>query len=221
MRTFADGYEYEYQCAKMLKRKGFSKVRVTRASGDQGIDILASKEGKTYGIQCKYYSRPVGNKAVQEAFAGAKFYDCDVAAVLTNSTFTPSARSLAQKTGVILWEGNAVPRSVGFRVTKWIGVFLCMAGLLGLFAGKTSAIQKMPAPKQIYFGLMVAGGLFNFLECGFAWMELCACACYAVAAVLAVLLGTGEDSAFFNTLFILIAASALSLARAVSLKKRK
>ena len=68
-----DGHEYEYACAQYLKRNGFTKVQVTKASGDQGIDIIATKE-KKYGIQCKYYSGAVGNKAVQEAYAGSKFY---------------------------------------------------------------------------------------------------------------------------------------------------
>ncbi|MEF2591534.1 MAG: restriction endonuclease, partial [Blautia obeum] len=36
-----DGYEFEYQCAKILKRKHFSKIKVTQSSGDQGIDIIA------------------------------------------------------------------------------------------------------------------------------------------------------------------------------------
>ena len=66
-----DGYEFEYQCAKILKRKHFSKIKVTQSSGDQGIDIIAFKHRKKYGIQCKYYTHPVGNKAVQEAYAGA------------------------------------------------------------------------------------------------------------------------------------------------------
>ena len=86
-----DGHEYEYACAQYLKRNGFTKVQVTKASGDQGIDIIATKE-KKYGIQCKYYSGAVGNKAVQEAYAGSKFYGCDVAVVMTNNTFTKSAK---------------------------------------------------------------------------------------------------------------------------------
>ena len=46
-----DGHEYEYACAQYLKRNEFTKVQVTKASGDQGIDIIATK-GKKYGIQC-------------------------------------------------------------------------------------------------------------------------------------------------------------------------
>ena len=41
-----DGYEFEYQCAKILKRKHFSKIKVTQSSGDQGIDIIAFKHRK-------------------------------------------------------------------------------------------------------------------------------------------------------------------------------
>lgn len=41
-----DGHEYEYACAQYLKRNGFTKVQVTKASGDQGIDIIATKGKK-------------------------------------------------------------------------------------------------------------------------------------------------------------------------------
>ncbi|MGF0007663.1 restriction endonuclease [Eubacteriales bacterium SGI.150] len=68
------GYEYEKKCAELLKAKGFTDVKVTPGSGDQGIDILAKKSRKKYGVQCKYYEGSVGNKAVQEAFAGASYY---------------------------------------------------------------------------------------------------------------------------------------------------
>ena len=58
-----DGYQFEEQCAIILKRKHFSKIEVTKSSGDQGVDIIAYKHRKKYGIQCKYYTYPVGNKA--------------------------------------------------------------------------------------------------------------------------------------------------------------
>lgn len=99
------GYEYEKKCAKLLEAKGFTNVRVTPGSGDQGIDVLAYRGEKKYGVQCKYYEGTVGNKAVQEAFTGASFYDCAVAMVVTNSKLTGPAKTLAKKLGVEVWEG--------------------------------------------------------------------------------------------------------------------
>jgi len=98
------GLEFEHFCAETLKRNGYTEVEVTQASGDQGVDVLAQKDGLQYAVQCKYYSSTVGNAAVQQAYAGKAYYDCDAAMVMTNSTFTQSARDLAERTGVELWE---------------------------------------------------------------------------------------------------------------------
>lgn len=101
---YMEGHDFEYFCAELLRKNGFESVEVTQGSGDQGIDILAIKDGIKYGIQCKCYSSDIGNKAVQEAFSGKAFYNCHVAAVLTNRYFTVSARELAEKNGVLLWD---------------------------------------------------------------------------------------------------------------------
>jgi len=93
--------EFEKWCAVQLARAGW-KTRTTGASGDQGADVIAKKGGVRAVIQCKLYQSPVGNKAVQEAFAAQKHYSADVAAVVTNADFTPSARQLAGTTGVLL-----------------------------------------------------------------------------------------------------------------------
>lgn len=97
-----DGYQFEHSCAKILRSKGYSGVTVTKASGDQGVDIIAHKGGHKYAVQCKYYSKPVGNSAVQQVYAGAAFYGCDSCIVMTNNTFTSQAEKLASRTGVIL-----------------------------------------------------------------------------------------------------------------------
>lgn len=101
---YMEGHDFEYFCADVLRRTGYSNVSVTPESRDQGIDIIAYKENVKYGIQCKCYSSDIGNSAVQEALAGAKFYDCHVPVVLTNRNFTKSARELAAKTNVLLWD---------------------------------------------------------------------------------------------------------------------
>ena len=101
-----EGHEFEYFCADILRKNGYSNVDVTKGSGDQGIDIIAYKDGIKYGIQCKCYASDIGNKAVQEAFSGKTFYGCHVAAVITNRYFTSSAKTLAEKNGVLLWDRN-------------------------------------------------------------------------------------------------------------------
>ena len=59
-------------------------------------------ENLKFCIQCKRYSNPVSNKAVQEVYAGKGFYRGTHAVVLSNAGFTKSARDLAKSSGVIL-----------------------------------------------------------------------------------------------------------------------
>lgn len=99
-----EGHEFERFCAKVLTLNGFQGVKVTQGSGDQGIDIIAFKDGIKYGIQCKCYNSTIGNRAVQEVFAGKTFYQCHVGVVLTNSYFTSSAIELAKHDGIALWD---------------------------------------------------------------------------------------------------------------------
>ena len=101
-----DGHEFELFCADVLKKNGYSNIEITKTSGDQGIDIIAYKNHIKYGIQCKCYTSDVGNKAVQEVFAGKAFYQCHLGIVLTNRYFTKSAIELADKNGIILWDRN-------------------------------------------------------------------------------------------------------------------
>lgn len=101
-----DGPEFEAYVALVLEDNGFKHVQLTKGSGDQGVDILAERNGKTYAIQCKNYEGAVGNFAVQEAYTGAQFYGCDAAAVICPGEFTRGAKELANATGVLLWDGK-------------------------------------------------------------------------------------------------------------------
>lgn len=93
--------EYERYIASKLKGIGFD-TRVTKGSGDQGVDVLAVRAGLSFAIQCKMYSHPVGNSAVQEVYAGKEFYNTNYGVVVTNASFTKSARQLANKNHIIL-----------------------------------------------------------------------------------------------------------------------
>lgn len=101
-----DGHKFEYWCANLLRENGFINVEVTRGSGDQGVDILAEKDGIKYAIQCKCYSSDLGNKPVQEVNTGKEIYHCHIGAVMTNRFFTPGAKQAAEATGILLWDRN-------------------------------------------------------------------------------------------------------------------
>ncbi len=93
--------DYERFCASLLERSDWTAT-VTVATGDQGVDVVAQKGGNKLVIQCKLYSQPVGNKAVQEVVAAKAHTRANYAAVVSNADYTPSARQLAATTGTIL-----------------------------------------------------------------------------------------------------------------------
>jgi len=108
MERFEEGFkenmsgdEYEKYCKYILKQRG-GIVELAPKSGDQGVDLIATKEYLKVCIQCKRYSKPVGNKAIQEIFTGKQFYSGSHGVLVSNAGFTKSAKSLASKTGIIL-----------------------------------------------------------------------------------------------------------------------
>ena len=159
-----NGYKYERYCARYLKKQGFHRISLTPKSGDQGIDIIAHKKFRKYGFQCKYYASPVGNKAVQEAYSGAAFYGCDHAGVITNSTFTPAAAELAEKTDVILWDGvkpglfNRIKLFFSRLSVKLSIFFLCVAAVI-----ITVIVKKYDGSVSLAYGSFIyTTGLDSF-----------------------------------------------------------
>lgn len=108
MKFPLNGNEFEGWCADQLELQGWS-IQTTPASGDQGVDLLATRDSVIVAIQCKRTIRPMGNSAVQEAFAGMKFYDASMACVISSGGFTAAARSLGDKIGVKLIEVDRLP----------------------------------------------------------------------------------------------------------------
>lgn len=105
------GYEFENFIAELFSKTGY-ETEVTKASGDQGIDVIVSKNGVKIGVQTKCYSGTVGNRAIQEAVAGKNFYRLDKAMVVTNSYFTESAQQLARANSIVLWDRNILKEKI-------------------------------------------------------------------------------------------------------------
>ena len=106
-----NGQEFEKFIAELFAKMGF-ETKVTKASGDQGIDVIAAKNGDTIGIQAKCYSNTVGNSAIQEVVAGKNYYRLDKAMVITNNFFSDSARQLATANSIVLWDRNILREKI-------------------------------------------------------------------------------------------------------------
>lgn len=119
------GKEFEEYVAELLHFQGY-KTRMTRHSGDYGVDIVASKDGIKTAVQTKRYSKKLDQKPIREAVTGmaVRQYGCTKAMVVTNSTFTKAATFLAAESGCelvdreklgewILAFQNTEPRGLG------------------------------------------------------------------------------------------------------------
>ena len=96
------GFEFELLIQKLLIKSGYHSVKITQASGDYGIDLLAKKNQVSYGFQCKRYQKNIGVSAIQQAYGGISYYHLDCAIVITNSYFTEAAYQLASVNDIIL-----------------------------------------------------------------------------------------------------------------------
>lgn len=98
------GDEFEKFISILFEKMGYFAHK-TQSVGDQGVDVIAENEKEKIAIQAKRYNNAtVGNKAIQEVVAGMKFYNCNKAMVVTNSSFTVQAVELARVNNVELWD---------------------------------------------------------------------------------------------------------------------
>lgn len=88
-------------CAEELRQAGWN-AQVALQSRDQGVDVIAEKNGIRVVLQCKLYAGPVDNNAVQEAVAGRAHEKADYAVVVTDDRSTSAAEPLAATNGVLL-----------------------------------------------------------------------------------------------------------------------
>lgn len=100
---------FERYCVDVLQATGWM-ARRTGMSGDQGVDVVAERSDLRIAIQCKLYSHPVGNAAVQEALAGMVYEGASRACVVSNASYTTAARQLASVAGVLLIHYSDLPR---------------------------------------------------------------------------------------------------------------
>lgn len=99
------GLEFERYVAKLLKARGYKNIKLTEQY-DLGLDIVAEKDGIRWGLQVKRYSGLVKANAVRQVVTALRSYNCDKAMVVTNSTFSQTAKKLARSNDCVLINRN-------------------------------------------------------------------------------------------------------------------
>jgi HJR/Mrr/RecB family endonuclease len=106
------GLEFEHFLERVFRLRGYREVYRTRASCDQGVDLIVGDGRERVAIRVKLHQGPVGNDAVQQVFAGMVHYGCQRCAVITNSGFTLAAIELAASTNCRLIDGQGLRRVI-------------------------------------------------------------------------------------------------------------
>jgi hypothetical protein len=70
--------------------------------------VIVAYQGERVAVQCKNYGKAVGNKPVQEVYAGSRYHGCNSAWVVAPAGFTKGAVELAQRVGVTLYDAQAI-----------------------------------------------------------------------------------------------------------------
>jgi HJR/Mrr/RecB family endonuclease len=96
------GTDFEKLLYRLFEAMGYA-VQQTGKVGDQGGDLILNRELERILVQAKRYGDySVGNKAVQEAATAKDYYNCTKSMVVTTTSFTPEAVTLARANNVEL-----------------------------------------------------------------------------------------------------------------------
>ena len=89
------GVEFERELGKLYRGRGYG-VDWTPTSGDQGINIIPKRNGKTTVVQCKAHKRPAGPAVARELFGSMVAYGADNAILACTEGFTDGVVKFAR-----------------------------------------------------------------------------------------------------------------------------
>lgn len=107
--------DFEEMMAKLLEKMGYRDVKVTKSTGDYGVDIIAKKRNRTIAVQCKKWrGGVVGNKDIQSAVGAASYYHAKKLIFITTARFTKEAIEQAEDSSleVELWDKDELGQMI-------------------------------------------------------------------------------------------------------------
>lgn len=101
--------ELEQSWVDFLQSQGFGFVRLVSGSIDQGLNVVAEKNGMHFAIHCINRSQPVEEGSVWDVLSLAEARGCERSIVMSNARFTEAAQTLAEENRVELWDRVPIP----------------------------------------------------------------------------------------------------------------
>jgi hypothetical protein len=81
------GIKLEKVIAELYKKMGYS-VQMTKASGDEGIDLILSKKDETIVVQCKGHEKPIGVGVARDIYGSMMHFGANKAILVCPAGFT-------------------------------------------------------------------------------------------------------------------------------------
>ena len=95
------GIEFERELGILYKNLGY-RVESTPRSGDQGIDLILRKDGKTTVVQCKSHQSPVGPAVARELLGSLVASHADNAILACTGGFTQGVEEFVRDKPITL-----------------------------------------------------------------------------------------------------------------------
>lgn len=94
------GHAFESELASLLIRVGLS-CQLTRATGDEGVDIWINHDGYQIPLQCKRHNSPVGVGAIRDLLGAMTHARASTGILASVSGFTRGAKGFADSNRIV------------------------------------------------------------------------------------------------------------------------
>lgn len=100
-----DGHTFEQEIAKIFKKEGF-ETKVSKVGADGGVDIVISKNGKQYAVQCKAHTSKISESVVRDLYGVLHSRNFDGGYLVTLNGISSKTKEFCKKNKdkpIIIW----------------------------------------------------------------------------------------------------------------------
>ena len=110
--TSLTGVEFESELGEVYSRLGY-EVTQTRATGDEGIDLILRRPGEFVVVQCKQHGKPAGQHFVRDLYGAMMHHGAQKAVLACTAGFTQAVRKFAKGKPIELLDLHGILKLAG------------------------------------------------------------------------------------------------------------